>query len=49
MENIKLLEKKRAILIMLTPQTITDTEKIAEIIVDFKRKNPDFFIMTSFM
>ncbi len=49
LENIKLLEKKRAILIMLTPQTITDTEKIAEIIVDFKRKNPDFFIMTSFM
>ncbi len=49
LENIKSLNKKRAILVMLTPQTVTDTEKIAEIIVDFKRKNPDFFVMASFM
>jgi hypothetical protein len=34
---------------MLTPQTVTDTDKIAKVIVDFKRKNPEFFVMASFM
>jgi len=43
------LEKKRAILVMLTPQTVTDSDKIAEIIVEFKKSNPDFYVMASFM
>ncbi len=49
LENLNSLEKKRAILVMLTPQTVTDTDKIAQIIVDFKTKNPDSFVMASFM
>lgn len=49
LENLNSLEKKRAILVMLTPQTVTDTEQIAKVIVDFKKKNPDAYIMTSFM
>jgi len=49
LENIKSLEKKRAILLMLTPQTVTDTDKIAETIVEFKKNNPDFYVMASFM
>jgi hypothetical protein len=34
---------------MLTPQTVTDTDSIAKIIIDFKNKNPDLYVMTSFM
>lgn len=49
LENLKSLDKKRAILLMLTPQTTTDTDNIARIIVDFKKENPDFFVMVSFM
>ena len=49
LQNLNSLKKKRAILIMLTPQTVTDTDRIAEVIVDFKKKNPDNFIMASFM
>ena len=49
LENIKKLEKKRAILVMLTPQTVTDSDKIADIIVEFKKNNPDFYVMASFM
>ncbi len=49
LQNLNSLEKKRAILIMLTPQTVTDTDEIARVIVDFKKQNPDSFIMASFM
>ena len=49
LENLNSLKKKRAILIMLTPQTVTDTDEIAKVIVDFKKENPDTYIMTSFM
>ncbi len=49
LKNLNSLKKKRAILIMLTPQTVTDTENIAKIIIDFKKENPNLFIMTSFM
>jgi len=49
LENIKNLKKKRAVLIMLTPQTITDTKKIAKVISLLKKQNPNIFIMTSFM
>jgi hypothetical protein len=34
---------------MLTPQTVTDTDEIAKVIVDFKTQNPDSFVMASFM
>jgi hypothetical protein len=43
------LKKKRAILVMLTPQTVTDTDEIARVILDFKKNNRDIFIMASFM
>ena len=41
--------KKRSILIMLTAQSITDVENIANVIVDFKIKNPDQLVMVTFM
>jgi hypothetical protein len=34
---------------MLTAQTVTDVENIANVIIDFKIANPDEFIMVSFM
>jgi hypothetical protein len=34
---------------MLTAQSITDVENIAEVIVDFKIQNPKQFIMVTFM
>jgi len=49
LQNLNSLEKKRGILIMLTPQTVTDTDEIARVIVNFKKQNPDSFVMTSFM
>ncbi|MDQ7023235.1 MAG: acetate--CoA ligase family protein [Candidatus Gracilibacteria bacterium] len=49
LENINSLKNKRAILVMLTPQTVTDTENIAKVIVEFKNKNPKIFVMVSFM
>ncbi len=49
LKNINSLKKKRAILVMLTPQTVTDTDEIAKVIVDFKIKNPEIFVMASFM
>ena len=49
LENLNSLDKKRAVLVMLTPQTVTDTENIAKVIVDFKKKNPGVYLMTSFM
>jgi hypothetical protein len=33
----------------LTPQSVTDVENIAEVIVDFKKKNKEQFIMVSFI
>lgn len=38
-----------AILILLTPQTVTDTENIAREIIAFQEKNPEQIIMVSFM
>lgn len=49
LNNLSKLNKKRAILILLTAQVITDVENIANIIIDFKIKNPCEFIMVSFM
>jgi hypothetical protein len=34
---------------MLTAQSVTDVENIAEVIVSFKKENQDQFIMSSFM
>ena len=49
LNNLSKIVKKRAILIMLTAQSITDVENIANVIIDFKISNPDEFIMVSFM
>ena len=49
LENLSELPEKKSILIMLTPQKSTDVEEIAKIIVDFEKKNPEMFVMTSFM
>lgn len=49
LDNFLKLKKTRAILLMLTAQSVTDVENIAKVIVDFKIKNKDQFIMVSFM
>jgi acetyltransferase len=49
LNNISKLVKKRSILILLTAQSITDVEDIAEVIINFKKNNPEQFIMVSFM
>lgn len=49
LNNLSQIVKKRAILVMLTAQSITDVENIANTIIDFKISNPDEFIMVSFM
>lgn len=49
LNNLLKLSKKRAILIMLTAQSVTDVENIARIIIEFKKQNPDMFVMVSFM
>ena len=49
LENVTQLENKRAILLILTPQSITDVENIAQVIIDFKQENPGQFIMVSFI
>ena len=49
LENLATLPEKKSILILLTPQKSTDVENIAEVIVDFEKKHPNFFVMTSFM
>jgi hypothetical protein len=43
------LEKKRAYLILVTAQSITDVDNIAKVIIDFKKENPNEFIFTSFI
>lgn len=49
LNNLSKIVKKRAILIMLTAQSVTDVENIANVIIDFKIANPKEFIMVSFM
>jgi len=49
LNNLTKIDKKRAILVMLTAQSVTDVENIAEVIVSFKKENQDQFIMSSFM
>jgi hypothetical protein len=43
------LKVKRAILILLTPQSMTDVENVAKVISSFKIENPSEFIFTSFI
>jgi hypothetical protein len=49
LNNFKELKVKRAILILLTPQSTTDVENIAKVISSFKKENPFEFIFTSFI
>lgn len=49
LRNLASLEKKRAILIILTAQSVTDVEEIARVIVDFQRQNREILVMVSFM
>jgi acetyltransferase len=49
LNNFKELKEKRAILILLTPQSMTDVENVAEVISSFKKENPNEFIFTSFI
>ena len=49
LNNLSNIVKKRAILLMLTAQSITDVDNIANVIIDFKISNPDEFVMVSFM
>ena len=49
LNNLSKIVKKRAILIMLTAQSITDVENIANTIIDFKIANPEQFVMVTFM
>lgn len=49
LENIVKLDEKVWILVLLTPQTSTDVENIASVIIDFEKKHPEYFLMASFM
>ena len=57
LENLEELQQRKninnknnfGILLLLTPQTVTDTENIANEIIIFQKNNPSMFIMTSFM
>ena len=49
LNNLGKIVKKRAILLMLTAQSITDVANIANVIIDFKKAHTDEFIMVSFM
>ncbi|MDP2396442.1 MAG: hypothetical protein Q8S84_01605 [bacterium] len=49
LENITKLDEKVGILVLLTPQTSTDVDNIAKELIDFEVKNPEYFMMASFM
>jgi acetyltransferase len=49
LENVIKLKKDVGILVLLTPQTVTDVENIASEIITWKEENPHYFLMTSFM
>lgn len=49
LQNLASLEKKRAILLILTAQSVTDVEEIARVIVAFQRQNQEMLVMVSFM
>ncbi len=49
LNNIASLDRNLAIMVLLTPQTVTDVDVIASKIIAFKNAHPDILIMTSFM
>jgi len=49
LQNISSLGKKTWILLLATPQSITDVNIIAEKIFEWEKENPEYFLMTSFM
>lgn len=49
LNNLQKLDKKRAILVLLTAQSVTDVDNIANVIIDFRKENPDELILVSFM
>ncbi len=49
LNNIASLDRNLAILVLLTPQTVTDTDVIAEKIIAFQKSHPERLIFTSFM
>lgn len=49
LKNIRELDKNVWLLILVTPQTVTDVEVIATEIFKWEEQNPNYFLMTSFM
>lgn len=49
LKNIKDLNKNVWILVLVTPQTVTDVEVISTEIYKWEKENPNYFLMTSFM
>ena len=49
LENIKNLNEKFSLLFLLTPQSITDCYKVAKVIYDWSKENPQYFVATSFI
>lgn len=49
LNNITKLNRNIGILVLVTPQTVTDVDIIAEEIHKWEEKNPHYFILTSFM
>lgn len=49
LKNIATLDRNLAVCILLTPQTTTDVDMIAEKISAFQQDHPDTLIFTSFM
>ena len=49
LKNVKELNKNVWILMLVTPQTVTDVEVIATEIYKWEKENPNYFLMTSFM
>lgn len=49
LKNIKKLNKDTWIIVLVTPQTVTDVEVIATEIYKWEKENPEYFLMTSFM
>lgn len=49
LSNISKLQKNYTVLIMLTPQAVTDTENIARVINDYCKTNPEKMVLASFM
>jgi acetyl coenzyme A synthetase (ADP forming)-like protein len=49
LENLSKLKKKVGVLILLTPQTVTDVDVIVDGIIAWEKAHPWFFLMTSCM